>query len=104
MCIRDSLQSKLRVAREMGTKDPASINGITARNVLHEELGYFGETPHNYGLDERTRDALLAHVRQDAAHALLNSITTLNELRRLKRLAWVTLGLVALSLMWGWFR
>ncbi|CCV06714.1 conserved hypothetical protein [Mesorhizobium metallidurans STM 2683] len=52
----------------------ANRNSMVARNILHEELGYFSDVQTSYSLDEETRDRLIAHGRQDAAHALTNTI------------------------------
>lgn len=60
-------------------------NAVVARNVLHEELGYIGERRDPYHLDDDTRDILLAHARQDTAHALINSVSTLRELQSIQR-------------------
>jgi hypothetical protein len=38
-----------------------------------------------YSLDDHTRDVLIAHARQDAAHALLNTATLLEQSRALRR-------------------
>jgi hypothetical protein len=52
--------------------------------VLHEDLGWVGESHHTYELDEDTRDRLLAHGRQDAAHAVYNSSSLLDEVQLLR--------------------
>jgi len=49
------------------------IRGAIARNVLHEEIGLYADAQPTYHLDQETRDRLLAHARQDAAHALINT-------------------------------
>lgn len=97
----DHLRSQIAMAKDTGTKLPSDINGLIARNVLHEELGYFPKSRiRQYRLDEATRDRLLVHGRQDAAHALLNSITILEEISRLKRLLWIALALIAVVFLY----
>lgn len=54
---------------------PDELSGIVAREGLHGELGYIDDgVPTVYNLDDDTRDRLIAHGRQDAAHALGNTI------------------------------
>jgi hypothetical protein len=54
-------------------------NYAVARDVLHGELGLNGEpAQHEYYLDQATRDTLLTHGRQDAAHALCNTKSLLD--------------------------
>lgn len=53
-------------------------NDVVARGNLHGELGYHDDGNERvYNLDEQTRDRLIVHGRQDAAHALLNTISLL---------------------------
>jgi hypothetical protein len=60
---------QLRVLHNLKATDE-EIDAARARNILHEELGYFeGDLP-RYGLDDATRDRLLAHIRQDVAHSV----------------------------------
>jgi hypothetical protein len=61
-------------------------NFIIARNVLHEELGYYDERRSPYRLDDDTRDILIVHGRQDSAHALLNTDTLLKRVKELSKL------------------
>ena len=73
-----NLQAALNAHRELhGKLTDKDRNEIVARNVLHEELGYHsdGDQPRIYGLDTDTQDRLLTHGRQDAGHALLNTIS-----------------------------
>ena len=62
-------------------------NGIAAQNVLREEMGVYGEPEWNYDIDERTKNTLLAHTRQDVAHALLNTIALLRGTENLLKLS-----------------
>jgi hypothetical protein len=57
--------------------------------VLDEDLGLVGEWHQTYELDEDARDRLLAHGRQDAAYAVLNTSSLLDKILLLKRqLSW----------------
>jgi hypothetical protein len=67
-------------------------NFAIARSVLHEELGYIGSQREPYNLSSATRDILIAHGRQDAAHALSNSRAILDRLQKLTRLLRVVLA------------
>ncbi|MDE8762622.1 hypothetical protein PZB21_25980 [Rhizobium sp. CBK13] len=64
------LKSRLTAIRSLGGKQ-REVDAAIARNILHEELGQFTDPQQVYHLDEATRDRLIAHGRQDAAHALL---------------------------------
>lgn len=97
----EHLKWQLGFASRYGIKKPSELNALTARNVLHEELGYFdGPSGRNYQIDQDVRDRLIVHGRQDAAHALLNSITILEEISRLKRLLWIALALIAVVFLY----
>jgi hypothetical protein len=61
------------------------IRGAVAQNVLHEDLGLHADEPRYYDLDQETRDRLLAHARQDAAHALINTEDILDQLAIITR-------------------
>ena len=56
----------------MGITSEHQANYLIAKNVADEEMGRYGEHPLEYSLQQKTKDALLAHGRQDAAHALCN--------------------------------
>jgi hypothetical protein len=86
----EALKIQLRSSREMlpsRSDKEASDNGVIARNTLHMELGYYSDKQLEYHLDEATRDRLTVHTRQDAAHALLNTITLMKEVRKINRRA-----------------
>ena len=55
-----------------------------------------GLKPFHYGLDEERRDAILVHARQDAAHALCNTMVIAKQLDALRVLALLNLGALAL--------
>ena len=79
----EHLRLKIRAMREIGaTQD--DIDAATAQSVLHEDLGYFASKSAEYNLDQGTRDKLLSHARQDAAHAVYAASSTARELRRLR--------------------
>jgi hypothetical protein len=86
----EALKRSLEVERMMTPPDAhwkKEATRITARNVLHSELGLFKDEQRVYHLDEATRDRLLAHDRQDTAHTLLNTIVLMDyawEARRSK--------------------
>jgi len=55
-------------------KADLSVAHMIARTILHEDLGHFceeGDRPTLYTLDDDTKDRLLAHARQDSAHAVI---------------------------------
>jgi hypothetical protein len=68
-----SVQDESLRWRSPPSEDAAAI----ARNVLREELGYFGEYkgPH-YTLTEPEKNILLTHGRQDAAIAAVAALRT----------------------------
>lgn len=68
-----ALRASLNAIREIEGPH-ANTDAETARNVLHEELGYFGEYERPaYGLDAKTTEIMLVHARQDAAHAAISA-------------------------------
>ena len=73
-----SLTTTLKVWREMGLTSENHANQAIARNVTDEEMGRYGEHPLEYSLKQKTKDTLLAHGRQDAAHALCNTTSLLD--------------------------
>jgi hypothetical protein len=80
---------------------------MLAENILHKELGYFSDPLPEYSLDQETRDRLLAHARQDAAHGLIIALRLSNEVKALTGLIWtiraILIGLCAvLALMVLW--
>jgi hypothetical protein len=95
-----ALKRQLSLAKETASsRDWDNIsNAVIARNTLHEDLGRYSSGGHCYNLDQDTRDRLLVHARQDAAHALLNTISMMVEMQKLRR--WrraVSLGLLLLG-------
>jgi len=88
----------------------SSMAEATGKNILHEELGYFGKWDGAaYTLDDQTRIRLLAHARQDIAATrvmLLPILEAVKECQRTIRLAVgisiisVAIGLCVLWLVW----
>jgi len=77
----ERIRSQIRAQREWGQKGVLSENYAIAENVLLETI----ETGRVYGLTKEQSDRLLAHTRQDASHAVLNSSTAVQLLKSLKR-------------------
>lgn len=96
------LASAVRMQRELGMKGDNWDNYAVAQATLHDELGYNGTQRHPYSLDEATRDILIVHGRQDAAHALANTTALLKRAQTLTRLLYalfvavIALGIVAI--------
>jgi hypothetical protein len=65
---------------------PNFENRLIAQDVTREELGHDPAAPQpEYVINREAIDRLIFHTRQDAAHALLNTITLLDNLRKLER-------------------
>jgi hypothetical protein len=88
----DDLRMRLRAIREIGD-DQGFADATIARNVLHEDLGYFDAPLQTYNLDDATRDRLLVHARQDAAHAVITVGSLAKEMRKLRRMLTLSLGI-----------
>src|SRR5262245_45690824 len=98
---KDSLRYKLQLDKQLRWSDDnrSQQNHTIAQHTLHEELGqYGGELQQFYDFDRDIADTLLAHGRQDAAHALLNTITLMKDVRRLKYLVLLVLVLLIVLL------
>ena len=73
----------------------STVNLLVARDVTNAERS--SENTHiSYRLPDEKRDMIIFHTRQDAAHALLNTITLLKKVDRLTTLVKPLLGLVLL--------
>lgn len=84
------VRSSVEIGRLFGERGPSPINGHIAREtVFDEENGRMHEP-----LSDETRDTLIRHGRQDAAHGLLNTITIINQLRSIRRLLWLAIWLL----------
>ena len=79
-------------------------NNSLGQNILREEIGYFGpyEGP-RYDLDERTRNLLIAHTRQDVASAYACASSAFREAHRARksaeRAALLALGILILNVV-----
>jgi hypothetical protein len=93
------LKMQLAMSKDTGWKDANALNGVVARSVLHEDLGRFKGRLHAYNLNDDARDRLLAHARQDAAHALCNTSSLLDQVKVLRRTMIVLIGLMIFSVL-----
>ncbi len=77
----------IRATRRLYGPDAFRENGIIAREIAHEPVEALGHEHRSsdYYLDERARDSLLVHGRQDAAHALLNTKTLMDQVAGIRR-------------------
>ena len=73
---------------------PSKFNGMVARATLQQDLGELSDPVADYCFGETVRDRLIAHARQDAAHALLNTISALETLRTIRRLLIACLAVI----------
>jgi hypothetical protein len=79
---------RIDAALSMTPRDdrPNFKNLLIARDVTREELGRDPAAPQpEYVIDREAIDRLIFHTRQDAAHTLLNTITLLDDVRKLNR-------------------
>jgi hypothetical protein len=108
---QQALEMALKAHRELslpGSNWTKQANHIIARNVLDAELERYADEPPIYRLDQETRDRLLVHARQDAAEALLQARSLVDEVHRLKSVlrslnfsAWF---LFASYFLWLWWK
>lgn len=88
----------------------AQLNFYLGKEILRDELGLqpsqYPQT--EYHLDQPIRDRLMANTRQDIAHALLNTITMMDDARSLKRrlaalecFIFLTSSILFISWAWG---
>lgn len=81
------------------TEYQIKFNNWMAQDIVRCEYGFFGEPEGQiYTFDESARDRLLAHGRQDAAEALLHSITACRQIETLKTRLYLCLSFVVLLL------
>lgn len=76
---------------------------LLGRNILHEEIGLFGEWDGAlYGFDDETLGRLIAHGRQDAAATLAMVAYACEEAHAARRLAarnlWVSVAVLLIVL------
>ncbi len=97
------LMERLRVSRSLHGNDPFIENQIIAHDVVTGEIRDHTADAQSlaYHLDQPARDTLIAHGRQDAAHALCNTKSLMDDIGALRRelRVWRVVGLVALALL-----
>lgn len=95
-----ALKVEVDMAKAIDGRMPEErLEEAMARLGLKEDLGELkSDWLTDYGLDDTTRDRLIAHARQDAALAYFSSNNTKRQVRRLRVLVWV-FGLLNSSLL-----
>jgi hypothetical protein len=78
-----ALASALKTRKSMGITSEHQANYLVAKNVADEEMGRYGEYPLEYSLQQKTKNTLLAHGRQDVAHALCNTKSIMDQNARI---------------------
>jgi hypothetical protein len=81
-----------RAQRDVGLKGDHWDNHAIAKHLLLDEIDSTKPVSFTYRLDQERRDLLLAHARQDAAHALCNTDSLLKRVRTLTRLVYLLLA------------
>lgn len=95
----NELRMRLEATKAVGG-DAEAMLAARARFILHDDLGQVaGSHLHDYRLTDEVRDRLIAHARQDAAHAVIFAGQTY---RTAKRVQWITLIILALVLAMAW--
>ena len=97
--------SRLRVSHTAAHPDHTStVNSVVGNNTLHMELELFDTPQQTYDLTPQQRDRLIAHGRQDAAHALLNSLAALRQLEQLRQTVWAIVNFAVVVIAVGtWY-
>jgi len=94
---KEALKAELDAIKSL-RGDASMIDAAIGRNILREDLGeYKTDWLASYSLDEHTRDRLIAHARQDAAHAVLIASRIRGEVKTL--LWWVKFSGVMLTVI-----
>jgi hypothetical protein len=91
----ETIQAKNRVDRLLPPSNEGALshNAFMSQSILQDDLGNFSDSRNLvYDLSDEQRDRLIAHARQDAAHATINSIEIINSIRSLK--LWIIVLLV----------
>jgi hypothetical protein len=101
----EDLNAAVRAQKSMTGNDPFWINRAISAHGLHADLGIFRdhEVPY-YDMDEHIRDRLIAHARQDAAHALLNTHSIFAELAGIRRRQYMIIVLfisIIVTIIWA---
>lgn len=91
--VRGGIMSSVdkKIAGALSALDKGSVtyendrNCLIARFSVHSERTGEGQAPGRMDLSDEATERLLFYGRQDAAHALLNTISLLSDMRDLKR-------------------
>ncbi|MBL3568248.1 hypothetical protein [Rhodovulum visakhapatnamense] len=91
-----SLRERYQFEREMQSegsapKSRAHLHNVVAKYSLDQDLGLEEGSSVDYGLDDTTRDRLVAHARQDAALASVVAAENEKRLVRIERILVLTL-------------
>jgi hypothetical protein len=92
----DQIRAQIAAQRDLGMKGDFWNNHAIARGVVNEDIDPDNYVHGMYHLNETMRDTLLAHTREDAAHALLN---TTSLLKRVRLLTWLVYLLLAIAIV-----
>ncbi|ACB27625.1 hypothetical protein [Methylobacterium radiotolerans] len=95
----DRIRFAIRAQRDLGMKGDSWDNHAIAHGTLQGDLGTNGKPRDPYYLDDVTRDILIAHSRQDAAHGLLNTMSLLKRVRQLTIAVYLLMALVLLLIV-----
>jgi len=106
---REAVEREINVLNELGLKGDHWFNRTLASCGLKQDLGLYPETSlSSYDIDDITRDRLIAHARQDSAHALMNTKVIIERVNGLKTGLWlvvllqlVLFFLIILALAYG---
>lgn len=79
------IKATIKAQHAAGLKSESWDNQAIASDVLSKDLGYKRSDRPHYHLDDQTKDILLVHARQDAAHTLINTISLLERIDKLDR-------------------
>lgn len=102
---KDQLRATLKAAKLGGARHYEELSHWTALHTLDEDLGRYPDMPlTDYGLNDATRDRLIANARQDAAQALINTLYIAKCVRSIELTAVLTFWLVVAALLWWAFR
>ena len=83
----ETIQAKNRADQLLPPNNQGALsrNAFMSQCMLNDDLGNFSDSRNSvYDLSEDQRDRLIAHARQDAAHATLNSIEIINSIKSIK--------------------
>lgn len=94
------LKDHIEMLKEIGRRGAAWRGYAVAEYTVKQELNCNDSSIIlEYGLDDATRDRLIVHGRQDAAHALCNTVFCLGAITWLRGLVLVTIALQVVILL-----